>query len=291
MKGVDIEFPNIGIWFQNVSSGFRIFDFYIAYYAIIIALGIIAGYFVMAWQAKRTGQKTETYLDFALYAIFISIPCARLYYVIFSWDKYKDDLWKIFNLRGGGLAIYGGVIAAIITAVIYSKIKKINLGLLMDTACFGLVTGQIIGRWGHFFNCEAFGGYAGGHLFAMKLPWNVAKLHMSDTFVEQMEPYVINQTILVHPTFLYESICNLFILVFLILYSKRKRFHGEVVLLYLFGAGIGRIWIEGMRTDQLLLWGTSIPASQLVAIIMVVVSAVLIVIFRKRCKTEKGKSQ
>lgn len=282
MRGVRIEFPNIGISFHNISSGFEIFGFYIAFYGVIIALGMMMGYFVAVWQAKKTGQKTETYLDFALYAIFISVLGARIYYVIFNWDRYKDNLWEIFNLRGGGLAIYGGVIAAVITALVYCKIKRINFGLLADTACLGLVTGQIIGRWGNFFNCEAFGGYAGNHLLAMKLPWSVARTHMSESSIKIMEQYVVDNSILVHPTFLYESLWNIGVLLFLIWYSKKKRFHGEVFLLYLIGYGLGRVWIEGLRTDQLFLWGTILPVSQVLSALIIVASGVLIVVLRKK---------
>lgn len=287
MKGVEIGFPNMGITFRNVSAGFEIFGFYIAYYGIIIAIGMIVGYFVTAWQAKRTGQKVEMYLDFALYSIFASVLGARIYYVIFSWERYKDNIWEIFNLRGGGLAIYGGVIAAVITGIVYCRIKKVDFGLLADTACLGLVTGQIIGRWGNFFNCEAFGGFAGNHFFAMKLPWNVAKSRMSNASIEVMEQYVVEGSILVHPTFLYESIWNMGLLCFLIWYSVRKKFNGEIILLYLVGYGIGRVWIEGLRTDQLFLWGTQIPVSQMVSILIVVVSSFLILYYQKKYSLRK----
>lgn len=287
MKGVEIGFPNMGITFRNVSAGFEIFGFYIAFYGIIIAIGMIVGYFVTAWQAKRTGQKVEMYLDFALYSIFASVLGARIYYVIFSWERYKDNIWEIFNLRGGGLAIYGGVIAAVITGIVYCRIKKVDFGLLADTACLGLVTGQIIGRWGNFFNCEAFGGFAGNHFFAMKLPWNVAKSRMSNASIEVMEQYVVEGSILVHPTFLYESIWNMGLLCFLIWYSVRKKFNGEIILLYLVGYGIGRVWIEGLRTDQLFLWGTQIPVSQMVSILIVVVSSFLILYYQKKYSLRK----
>ena len=285
MTGVNIEFPNLGISLHNVQSGFDVFGFRIAFYGVIIAAGMIIGYLVAEWQARRTGQNPDLYLDFALIAIPISVICARIYYVIFSWDLYQDNLLEVFNTRHGGLAIYGGVIGAFATAYIYAKVKKVSFGLLADTGCLGLVTGQIIGRWGNFFNSEAFGGYAGNSLFAMKLPWSVAKSNMSLSDALVMEKYVVNDSILVHPTFLYESVWNIILLILLVFYSKHKKFDGEVMLLYLAGYGLGRFWIESMRTDQLLLWSTSIPVSMALSALLVLVS--LAIIFYKRRKINK----
>ncbi|MFA9463865.1 MAG: prolipoprotein diacylglyceryl transferase [Velocimicrobium sp.] len=284
MSGVNIEFPNIGIYLQGVQSGFNIFGFRIAFYGVIIAAGMIFGYLVAEWQARRTGQNPDIYLDLALIAIPVSVICARIYYVIFSWDLYKDNPLEVFNTRNGGLAIYGGVIGAVATAYIFSKVKKVSFGLLTDTGCLGLVTGQIIGRWGNFFNCEAFGGYAGNSLFAMKLPWSVAKSNMSLANALVMEKYVVNDSILVHPTFLYESVWNIVLLIVLIIYSKHKKFDGEVILLYLIGYGLGRFWIESMRTDQLLLWSTSIPISMALSALLIVISLAIILFNRKRIK-------
>lgn len=124
--------------------------FSVAYYGIVIAIGMLAGLGIACWMAKRTGQKTDTYFDLALVAIICSVIGARVYYVIFRWDLYKDDLLSVFNLRQGGLAIYGGVIAAIITVFVFSRVRKLSMGLLCDTAGLGLVLGQVIGRWGNF---------------------------------------------------------------------------------------------------------------------------------------------
>lgn len=285
--GVNIEFPNLGISLHNIQSGFDVFGFRIAFYGVIIAAGMILGYLVAEWQARRTGQNPDIYLDLALVAIPISVVCARIYYVIFSWDTYKDNLLDIFNTRNGGLAIYGGVIGAVITAYIFARVKKVNFGLLVDTGCLGLITGQIIGRWGNFFNSEAFGGYAGNSLLAMQLPWNVAKSHMSLADALAMEQYVVDGTILVHPTFLYESLWNLMVLILLILYSRHKKFDGEVILLYLLGYGLGRFWIESMRTDQLLLWNTGIPVSMALSALLVAASAVIILWNRRRTTKRK----
>lgn len=282
MDGVNIEFPNIGISLHNIQSGFEVFGFKIAFYGMIIALGMILGYLVAEWQARRTGQNPDLYLDLALISIPISIVCARIYFVVFSWDLYKDNLLEVFNTRNGGLAIYGGVIGGIATAFVFSRIKKVKFGLLADTACLGLITGQIIGRWGNFFNAEAFGKYAGNSLLAMKLPWDVAKSNMSLSSALAMEQYVENNSILVHPTFLYESLWNLLLLIFLAIYSKHKKFDGEIILLYLMGYGIGRFFIESLRTDQLFLWNTQLPVSMLFSVLIAVVSLGIIVVLRKK---------
>ncbi len=153
------------MWGKN----FTVFGISIAYYGVIIAVGMLAGILLATYEAKRTEQNPDDYFDLAIIAIICSVIGATLYYVIFSWDLYKDNLWSILNLRQGGLAIYGGVIAAIITTVVFAKVKGLSFPRLADTAGLGLILGQIIGRWGNFFNREAFGGYTDG-LLAMQLP-------------------------------------------------------------------------------------------------------------------------
>lgn len=283
----DVAFPNLGISIEHLSSGFEIFGFRIAFYGMIIAFGMILGYLMATWQAKRTGQNPEVYLDFALLAIPLSVIGARIYYVIFSWDNYKDNLIEILNIRNGGLAIYGGVIVAILTAWLFCKYRKISFGLLADTGCTGLLAGQIIGRWGNFFNREAFGGYAGDSLFAMQLPWDEAILHMSSSSIESLKAHVVDNTILVHPTFLYESVWNIGVLILILVYTKHKKFDGELILLYLAGYGLGRIWIESLRTDQLLLWKTNIPISMLLSLILFVGALICILVKRNCLKTVK----
>ncbi len=276
-----INFPNLGIQLEHVGQKISIFGLDIAYYGMIIGFGILAGILVAVKEAKRTKQNPETYYDLALYAVIFSIIGARLYYVAFSWDLYKDDLLSILNLRQGGLAIYGGVIAAVLTVFVFSRVKNISFGLLVDTAGLGLILGQIIGRWGNFFNREAFGEYT-NNLFAMQFP--VDAVRMSD-ITEKMREHieVINgvEFIQVHPTFLYESLWNIGVLIFLLLWRNRKKFDGEIFLMYLFGYGIGRFWIEGLRTDQLQFFN-GVAVSQVLAAVLVVVSIIWVVIGRKK---------
>lgn len=276
-----INFPNLGIYLEHVGQKISIFGFDIAYYGMIIGIGILAGVLMAVKEAKRTKQNPETYYDLALYAVIFSIIGARLYYVAFSWDLYKDDLLSILNLREGGLAIYGGVIAAMITVFVFSRRRKISFGLLVDTAGLGLILGQIIGRWGNFFNREAFGEYT-NNLFAMQLPIDAVR---ASDITEKMREHieVINgiEFIQVHPTFLYETVWNIGVLIILLLWRKHKKFNGEIFLMYLFGYGVGRFWIEGLRTDQLQFFN-GVAVSQVLAAVLVVVSAVLLVVGRKK---------
>ena len=280
-----IDFPNIGIHLEAVGDHITVFGFDIAYYGMLIGLGILAGIFIAAAEAKRTKQKTEDYYDLTIYAVIFSIIGARLYYVIFSWDMYKDDLLSIFNIRQGGLAIYGGVIAAIITVCIFAKKRKMSAPLIMDTAGLGLVAGQMIGRWGNFFNREAFGEYTDG-LLAMRLPLDaVRSSDVTELMRKHMETVDGVSYIQVHPTFLYESLWCLMVLVVMLVYRKYKKFDGEVFLLYLFGYGAGRFWIEGLRTDQLLIPGWGFPVSQALAGVLVIGSLLLIFYNRRKKKS------
>lgn len=279
-----IHFPHLGIHLEHVGKSISVFGIEIAYYGIIIGCGMLIGLLIALAEAKRTGQNQEDYLDFAIIAIIFSIIGARLYYVIFSWDVYKEDLLSIFNIREGGLAIYGGVITAIITTFVFARVKKLSAPLMLDTACLGLVAGQMIGRWGNFFNREAFGDYTDG-ILAMQVPLNAAR---ASDITTKMREHIVEiggvDFIQVHPTFLYESLWCLLVLVLLLAYRRRKAFDGEIVLLYLFGYGIGRVWIEGLRTDQLKLPVTGWPVSQVLAGIVVILVPVFIIRKRKMIK-------
>ena len=271
-----IDFPNIGIHLKSVGDHITVFGFEIAYYGIIIGIGILTGILIAALEARRTKQNPEDYYDLAIYAVIFAIIGARIYYVIFSWDMYKDNLLSIFNIREGGLAIYGGVIAAVITVFVFAHVKHLSAPLLLDTAGLGLVAGQMIGRWGNFFNREAFGEYT-DWLLAMRLPVDAVRgSDITELMREHMETKEGVSYIQVHPTFLYESLWCLLILILLLLYRKHKKFNGEVFLMYLAGYGFGRFWIERLRTDQLLLPGIGFPVSQLLAGFLVVASAAVI---------------
>ena len=246
---MEINFPNLGIYLDHVGKNISIFGFSIAYYGIVIVTGMMIAIWIAQREAKRTGQNPEQYLDLAMIGIAAGILGARIYYVIFAWDYYKDDLLSIFNIRQGGLAIYGGIIGACIAVVIYSRKKKQNFGLLM----------------------------------AMQLPVSAVR---ANEITQKMWDHVVTvngvEYIQVHPTFLYESLWNVGVLLFLFWFRKRKKFNGEVFLMYLIGYGLGRIWIEGLRTDQLLLPVVGLPVSQLLSGCLVVGCTILVVWKRKK---------
>lgn len=273
----DIRFPHLGIEIASLGKGITIGGFTIAFYGMIIAFGMVMGYLMTAFQAKRTGQEPDLYLDLALWDIVFAVIGARIYYVIFTWDYYKDNLLQIFNTRGGGLAIYGGVIAGVITTIIFGKVRKQNFFQLLDTACIGLITGQIIGRWGNFCNREAFGGYTNG-LFAMQLKQSdVAASNLTHSVLKHAVEIDGTRYIQVHPTFLYESFWNIGVLIILLLFTKHRKYNGQIFLIYLLGYGLGRAWIEGLRTDQLIFFGTGVAVSQVLSGGLVVASAAILI--------------
>lgn len=290
MEGADISFVHLGIAVQNLRNSISIFGFQVAYYGIIIGLGMLAGIWVAQSDAKRRGQNPEIYLDFALYGIIFSIIGARIYYVVFQWDYYKDNLLQIFNLRAGGLAIYGGVIAAVITLTTYTRVKKLSFFSMADSGVLGLITGQIIGRWGNFFNSEAFGGYT-DNLLAMRIKLSLVNENMlggdvlNHLIVDNGIPYIQ-----VHPTFLYESLWNAGLLCFMLWYRKRKKFDGEMLWIYLLGYGFGRFWIEGLRTDQLLFFNTGVPVSQALSMVLILIAAAVLA-YRRALLTRGTKGE
>ena len=291
MAEADISFVHLGITIENLKNQISVFGFSIAYYGIIIGIGMLTGIWVAQNDAKRRGQDPDIYLDFALYGIIFAIIGARLYYVIFEWDMYKDNLLQIFNLRAGGLAIYGGVIGAVLTLIVFTRKRMVSFFSMADSGVLGLISGQIIGRWGNFFNCEAFGGYTDS-LLAMRIKRSLVNENMlngdvlNHLIVENGVEYIQ-----VHPTFLYESLWNLGLLMFMLWYRKRKKFDGEMLWIYLVGYGLGRFWIEGLRTDQLILFGTGIAVSQGLSLILVLASVgVLIYHYRRLFKRQKEKT-
>ena len=282
-NGADLIFPHLGIVIQNLPNHITVFGYRIAFYGLIIGVGMLLGIMVACRDAKRRGQDPDIYLDFALYAIIISIIGARIYYVAFEWDYYSAHPAEIINIRNGGLAIYGGIIAAFITAFVYTRVKKLSFLSLADTGVLGLITGQILGRWGNFFNCEAFGGYT-DNLLAMRIREELVNPSMIS---DDLRAHIINDGginyIQVHPTFLYESVWNLCVLIFLIWFaSRKKKWTGQITVMYLLLYGIGRFFIEGLRTDQLLIPGTAIAVSQALSAVLAVFAAAVLIYMAKR---------
>ena len=289
MGKLDIAFPHLGIYLENLPRGVEVFGFYIAFYGMIIAAGVLAGILMAVHDAKVTGQDPETYWDFSIYAVIFSVIGARIYYVVFEWDQFKDNLLTVFQTRNGGMAIYGGVIGAFATLFVYCALKKRNPFQIGDSGVLGLVLGQIIGRWGNFTNREVFGEYSDG-LFAMRLPIEAVR---SRDISENIRAHILPGTnyIQVHPTFLYEGALNLCLLILMLLYRKHKKFQGEICLLYLGGYGIIRFFIEGIRTDRLFLPHTQIAVSQVLGITLFVLAVLTDVTVRLVMRGKAGRAR
>lgn len=235
---------------------FEIFGVPVAWYAIIIGFAMILGAFILVKVGKKYGYKESDLLDLVNVVIPSAIVGARLYYVIFEWDYYSQDLSRILAFREGGLAIHGGIIGGLIGGYIVCKVKKLNFGELADMISMPLILGQAIGRWGNFVNGEAHGG-------PTTLPWGITV-----------------DGIKVHPTFLYESIWNVLVFGFLVITYKKRKFHGEHFVKYLMLYSVGRFVIEGMRTDSLMFLGMRV--AQLLSAALVIGGAVFMIICRKK---------
>ena len=238
---------------------FTIFGIDIMWYGVLISGAVVIGVLIALREAKRTAFKEDNLLDFLLYAIPLAIVGARLYYVIFSWDYYSQNPSQIINIRSGGLAIHGAVIAGIITGIVFCKKRKINALELFDLVMPSLILGQAIGRWGNYVNQEAYGG-------PTDLPWGI--------IIDGQK---------VHPTFLYESITNLCIFIFLMCFRKHKKItDGQVLGLYLILYSTGRFFIEGLRTDSLMFMGLRV--AQLISLASIIAGAALLIYLKKNKK-------
>lgn len=255
-----ITFPNLGLTLDPSPVAFTLFGRSVYWYGLIIAIGFILAYIYMSKRAPLYGLTADDTLDTVLWTLPVGVICARLYYVIFYWELYRDDPVSALYIWEGGLAIYGGIIGGVITIFIVSRVKKLKFTAMLDTVAGGVLIGQIFGRWGNFFNREAYG-------------------ELTDSFLK-MGLDTGNGVQYYHPTFLYESVWNLIGFIALHFYAKKRKFDGEVFLLYAAWYGLGRAWIEGLRTDSLWLFDTGIRVSQLVAIVSCVAAVVIIVLVR-----------
>ena len=250
-----VSFPKLGnISFDLDPVAVDVGPLSIRWYGIIICLGFILAGLYAYKRSRSFGTTPDDITDFLLCLIPSAIIGARLYYVFSSWDYYSKHPENIIKVWEGGLAIYGGIILGVIAAIVFSKVKKIDFFNFGDMAVISLLIGQMIGRWGNFVNAEAFG-------CATSLPWGMS----------------INGAAMCHPTFLYESLWNLAGFVFLHFYSKHRKFKGEIILIYFGWYGLGRGWIEGLRTDSLYLGNTDIRVSQLLAVVSFVICAALLI--------------
>lgn len=265
-----ITFPNLGISVNPSRVAFNVLGKDIYWYGIIIAAGFLLAVIYAMRRAPSFGLTEDNILDMLFVAVPLAIVCARLYYCIFYWDLYRDNPIAILYVWEGGLAIYGGVIGAVIGVAIFCRVKKLPIGPLLDVGSLGLLIGQMIGRWGNFMNREAHGAVTNS-FFKM----GIADAAGNVTYYQ--------------PTFLYESVWNLVGFVALHFYSKRRKFDGEVFLLYLAWYGLGRAWIEGLRTDSLYLFNTGIRVSQLLAALSCVAAIAVLVYVRVVRKPQPEK--
>ncbi len=256
MTYTDISFPGLGIHW-NPGRTLQLGPLTVHYYGMIIALGLLLAVVYGLRRSKQFGLTQDDILDGVLWIVPFAIVCARAYYCIFSWENYAHDPISVFYIWKGGIAIYGGVIGAALGVVIHCRVKKISLGATLDIVALGFLIGQSIGRWGNFFNREAFGAPTDS-FFKMGL-YNVVS--------GQVEYY--------HPTFLYESVWNAIGFVFLHFASKKRRYDGQIALGYLAWYGAGRAMIEGLRMDSLY-WG-NFRISQLLAGVSCALAVVVLI--------------
>lgn len=279
-----LSFPGLGLDFSISRVALIVGPFTIYWYGLIVVTGIALGVFYGVWRAGKFGINRDRMSDIVIYSVLAGMVGARIYYVAFSWDYYKDHLDEIIKIWNGGIAFYGGVIGALLCAYILCRMWKIPMLRGTDAALGGLLLGQSIGRWGNFVNIEAFGGYFEG-AWRMVSPAIDEYFH---AFPEKLSGFTAEQVlsmtdIPVHPTFFYESAWTMLGFLFIAWYSSRRRFNGELTLMYFFINGLGRFFIEGLRTDSLMLGGVRI--SQILAAAMVIASAALWVAGMKKVKT------
>ena len=286
LEGASIIFPNLGITIENLSKSFTVFGYKIAWYGVIIACAMIVAVIISMILAKKTNQDADDYIDIAIWSIIFALIGARAYYVIFSWDEYKDNLLQIFNVRAGGLAIYGGLIGGILAAVVVCRIKKISILRVLDTVAPAIPIAQAIGRWGNFMNMEAYGGYT-DNLFAMQLNYEQASGVITDELLENIVTIDEVSYIQVHPTFLYECMWCLVVAILILIFKRFQRYNGQLLLWYIGGYALGRAWIEGLRTDQLLIGNSGIAISQILSIAIVAGALALLIINRIRLATKQ----
>lgn len=284
-----IYFPGLGFGIP-VPSQLNIFGVRIALYGIVVSIGFVLGLALAIKLAKETKQNPEDYLDFFLVMVIPAILGARIYYIIFNASEFISEgksfgqiVKDMLNIRNGGLAFYGGLIAGVIAFFIFTKVKKMYIPLVGDTIVPGILVGQILGRWGNFFNREVFGRYTSS-VFRMAIPYDYYstsfKAYLSDVgivtqeMLDNMETVNGVRCITVHPTFIYEILWNVALLVILLFWWKRKRFDGEITMFYFFGYGVGRFIIEGIRADTLMFGPFKV--SQLVSVAFIIVTVTIL---------------
>lgn len=281
---MSIRFPHLNLDFSYVGQSFRIFGFEITIYGILIAAGMLLGISLVVLESKRKNQDQDKYLDMMIISLAAAVAGARLFYVVFSKNLYDGNFIEILNLRNGGSAFYGGLFMGILGASIFCKIARLPFMEMADTVVPGILVGQIIGRWGNFFNRESFGEYTDS-LFAMQLPLSAVR---SGEVTAAMRENLITEGgisyIQVHPVFLYESVWCLILLFIILEARRRKKFQGELFMRYLAGYGLGRFFFEWLRTDKLLIPGTKIGICLVISALLFLIFAPAVIVMRTMAK-------
>lgn len=274
----ELAFPKLGIELHLNRLAFSIGPLNVYWYGIIVVSGIMLGYLYSSRRCNEFSVKKDSLSDYLLFSVVGGILGARIYYVAFKWDYYSQHLNEVFSIWKGGIAIYGGIIGALIVILVLSKIKKENPLNVTDCCVGGLILGQAIGRWGNFMNIEAFGCNTDS-VFGMTSPAITSYLqnHMAEL---SSQGIAVDPMMPVHPTFFYESMWNLAAFIIIALFTKKRTFKGEITLLYLALYGMGRSWIEGLRTDSLM-WGP-FRVSQVLAIILTLFAIGVYLVMRKK---------
>ncbi len=271
MAADQVAFPGLGIGpFSLNGTAFKLFGLEVKWYGILICTGMILAVLYILSRAKYEKIKTDDVIDLTIFTVIFSVIGARLYYILFELDNYivEGDFWatvkKMINIREGGLAIYGALIAGFLTIFVVCRVKKMRFSTVLDVVAPGVMIGQIVGRWGNFMNIEAYG-------YETDLPWRM---------------WISKDNLCHHPTFLYESLWNLIGFILIAIFYKKKKFNGHVFLFYMTWYGFGRMFIEGLRTDSLYLhvFGLDIRISQVVGFVTFIVGLVLMIINLVRAK-------
>lgn len=290
---MSVRFPNLGLEFEYVPVSVRVLGFEITFFGILLAIGMLLGMAFVVLEAKRKKQDVNLYLGMMISGLAGGFIGARFFYVLLSWSVYKTDIMKVFDTRSGGMVFYGGLLGGVLASAVFCHMKKAAFMEMADIAVKGLLIGQIIGRWGNFFNRESFGEYTSNAL-TMQLPLsNVRAGEVTPWMRENLVTIDNVSYIQATPLFLYESIWCLLLLLLLFVWNRRRLFAGEIFMRYLAGYGFGRFFIEWIRTDKMFLPGTDIAINQAISAGLFLVFTVVVIIKRimakKRAALEKRR--
>lgn len=275
---MSIRFPGLDLALSYVPRSFQIFGMEFTIYGVLIAIGALLGMGLVTLEAKRSGEDQNKYLDMTIISLLFSVVGSRLFYVAFSWELYKGNLNEILDFRNGGYAFYGGLLAGCCAAAVFCKLAKMSFWRAADIASMGILLGQIIGRWGNFFNRESFGEYA-DFPWVMQLPLSAVRSgEVSGNMRDNLLTIDGISYIQVQPVFLYESLWCLILLLLLLALRRKKRYEGELFMIYLAGYGLGRFFFEWLRTDKLYIPGTKLGISLIISAALFIICTPVVIV-------------